>query len=147
MSENTKIEVSGNSVNIEQRENFVMSAIDFLQSLIEYQGRDVAMEVWEEMFERMPIIKDVKHEVLLKMLTGDIRKIAMHLPAKTKADGTYSKINAIKALREATGLGLKEAKDVMDKVDSDGKTIIDIPDRAKRAVFIRNLQSAGYTAK
>lgn len=147
MDENTTVEISTNPVELEKRDNFVTSSIDFLQTLIEYQGRDVAMEAWEEIFERLPVIKDVKHEVLLKMLTGDIRKVAVRLDSTSLNNRTFQKVNAIKAYREATGVGLKEAKDVLDEVEKRDKIMVDIPDRHKRANFVRNLQAAGYLVK
>ena len=56
------------------------------------------------------------------------------------ADGGASKINVIKAVREATGLGLKEAKDL---VDGAPKTVKEGMPKADAEALKKKLEEAG----
>lgn len=56
------------------------------------------------------------------------------------ADGGASKINVIKAVREATGLGLKEAKDL---VDGAPKTVKEAMPKADAESLKKKLEEAG----
>ena len=56
------------------------------------------------------------------------------------ADGGASKINVIKAVREATGLGLKEAKDL---VDGAPKTVKEAMPKADAEALKKKLEEAG----
>ncbi len=56
------------------------------------------------------------------------------------ADGGASKINVIKAVREATGLGLKEAKDL---VDGAPKTVKEALSKADAEALKKKLEEAG----
>lgn len=58
----------------------------------------------------------------------------------TLLDGGASKINVIKAVREATGLGLKEAKDLVDGAPKPVKENID---RAEGEKLKKVLEEAG----
>lgn len=55
-------------------------------------------------------------------------------------DGGASKINVIKAVREATGLGLKEAKDL---VDGAPKTVKEALPKADAEALKKKLEDAG----
>ena len=56
------------------------------------------------------------------------------------ADGGAQKINVIKAVREATGLGLKEAKDL---VDGAPKTVKEAVSKADAEALKKKLEEAG----
>jgi large subunit ribosomal protein L7/L12 len=56
------------------------------------------------------------------------------------ADGGAQKINVIKAVREATGLGLKEAKDL---VDGAPKTVKEAISKADAEALKKKLEEAG----
>ncbi len=56
------------------------------------------------------------------------------------ADGGAQKINVIKAVREATGLGLKEAKDL---VDGAPKTVKEALPKADAEALKKKLEEAG----
>ncbi len=56
------------------------------------------------------------------------------------ADGGASKINVIKAVREATGLGLKEAKDL---VDGAPKVVKEAAPKADAEALKKKLEEAG----
>jgi large subunit ribosomal protein L7/L12 len=56
------------------------------------------------------------------------------------ADGGAQKINVIKAVREATGLGLKEAKDL---VDGAPKTVKEAMPKADAEALKKKLEEAG----
>jgi len=65
------------------------------------------------------------------------------------ADGTAKKIQAIKAVREFTGLGLKEAKDMVDLAGNGWSDLsfasgYDHPDETKMKKLVDDLTNAGY---
>ena len=55
-----------------------------------------------------------------------------------------NKVNVIKAVREITGLGLKEAKDI---VDAAPKVVKEALDKASADVALKKLTEAGATAE
>ena len=58
--------------------------------------------------------------------------------------GGGRKIAAIKAVRACSGLGLKEAKAVVDNADSSGQCLVTIPDNLER--LQEDLEGTGYQA-
>ena len=127
------------------RENTVQCAIQFMQSLLLWKGADKGLEIWETMFEQMPEFSEIKADVLVAMLTGNIRKISasIHNPTDWKALGF--KINVIKAVRSATIWGLKEAKDWVDSVEATGHGTIEISNPKVRNILMLELRKYGLT--
>lgn len=56
------------------------------------------------------------------------------------------KVVAIKAVRNATGLGLKEAKEAVDLAETGGCSEIDVMDMVNARLLSRDLQGTGYKA-
>jgi len=54
------------------------------------------------------------------------------------------RINAIKEVRAATGYGLKEAKEFVEKVETDGHCRLPAMTREKRLQLRENLRDTGY---
>jgi ribosomal protein L7/L12 len=69
------------------------------------------MEVWNAMGEAMG--KEIKGQVFFKMLTGETGTIVRFTAGQAHDNGNA--VPVIKAIRVATGLGLKEAKDMWDE--------------------------------
>lgn len=90
----------------------VYDGIKFLQSLTEHYGADRGMEIWEEMGKILG--REVKGRVFFAMMTGQSSgRVQFTIDG---APGSYNPnaVSCIKAIRGATGFGLKEAKDLYD---------------------------------
>lgn len=93
-------------------EQVVYDGVKFLQSLTEHYGADRGMEIWESMGQILG--KEVKGRVFFAMLTGETSgRVRFTIES---APGSYNPnaVACIKAIRTATGFGLKEAKDLYD---------------------------------
>ena len=53
-------------------------------------------------------------------------------------------INAIKAVRVATGYGLKDAKDFMDQVENVGYSTLSVSPECDVEEFIKQMTQSGY---
>jgi hypothetical protein len=121
----------------------VNSAVHFLRCLTETYGAEAGMKLWENFNQGLD--PEIKGQVFFAMITGTYEgRIVI-----TGATGmTHNKVPAIKAVRAATGLGLKEAKDLIDNLYDDvrrgisGRMVIEVPS-AKRHEHIQSLREAG----
>lgn len=95
----------------DHKEILVNDGISFLRSITEAYGSEKGMELWDRMCEVLD--PDVKGQVFFAMLTGS-HQGRLTIRGRSPA---YQKVPAIKAIRAATGLGLKEAKDLADQLD------------------------------
>jgi hypothetical protein len=121
----------------------INSAVHFLRCLTETYGSDAGQKLWENFNQHLD--PDIRGQVFFAMITGayDDRIIV------TGATGmSHNKIPAIKAIRAATGLGLKEAKDLVDQLYDDmdhgrsGRMILTVAP-GKRHEHIHSLRLAG----
>lgn len=101
-----------NMENISDR--LIRSGIRFLKDLQEEMGTDKGLAVWDKMREAMG--DEICGQVLFGIMKGHhgntIRLVSIG----------EQKINAIKLVRECTGIGLKEAKDLVEGVQWNGKS-------------------------
>ena len=95
----------------------VMKSVALLRALTHEYGAPKAMEVWEGMSDIIDDA-DLKMDVFKTMLTGGHAGLNIELMS---FDGDQ-KITAIKALRAATGVGLKEAKEAVEAARDGQKT-------------------------
>lgn len=92
-----------------RRENMIREAISFMQAVIAEYGEEKGEEMWDTIVTTLD--PSVKRQILMTMLTGNFgTKIVLR-----GFIGQPKKVNAIKAVRSITGLGLKEAKDIVDR--------------------------------
>lgn len=89
----------------------VRSARSFIRALCENYGHTQGMQVWDRIREVLG--DEAASDIFLGMLTGD------HHGLTVKSVGIH-KIEAIKELRHATGMGLKDAKDFVESVQYNG---------------------------
>jgi len=97
----------------------INDSIRFLESLGNYYGAERAMEVWKELGPTVG--EDVKGQVFMTMLSGNGSSMRLELsrPGMPYSGHTHTiAVPVIKAIRTATGLGLKEAKDLWDTSES-----------------------------
>ena len=88
--------------------DLIRSGIRFLKDLQNDLGTEKGLEVWDKLRESMG--DEVAGQVLFGILRGTHSDIRL-----TKIGP--QKIDAIKLVRECTGMGLKEAKDLVERVE------------------------------
>ena len=99
--------------NISNR--LIGSGIRFLKDLQEDLGTDKGLEVWDKMREAMG--DEICGQVLFGIIKGNDGNVIRLISIGEQ------KINAIKLVRECTRLGLKEAKDLVENVQWNGKSV------------------------
>jgi hypothetical protein len=124
----------------EYKEQIVESGIDFLRTIKEAYGSEEALALWEQI--NSVLDPDIKGLIFLRLLTGEYSG-SIIVVGFEGAD----RVGRIKTLREITGLGLKETKDLDDKVYYTKDSFKVIPVKFKRNQAIKKLESAGYILK
>lgn len=92
----------------------VRGARSFIRALCQTYGTKQGMDVWDK--TREVLGDQAASDIFLGMLTGN--------GTLTVKSIGYSKIEAIKEFRHFTHLGLKDSKDFMDKVESEGPQVV-----------------------
>jgi len=94
-------------------EEFLHATMSFMRAV----DREVGVN--EENVEQLldQIAPGLRKKLLLMAITGDL---AGDITIHSVATVNKQKINAIKEVRRATGLGLKEAKDIVELADQKG---------------------------
>lgn len=124
----------------EYKEQIVESGIDFLRTIKEAYGSEEALALWEQI--NSVLDPDIKGLIFLRLLTGEYSG-SITVVGFEGAD----RVGRIKTLREITGLGLKETKDLDDKVYYSKDSFKVVPVGFKRNQAIKKLESAGYILK
>jgi hypothetical protein len=124
----------------EHKEQIVESGIEFLNTIKEAYGSEEALVLWDQI--NSVLDPDIKGLILMRLLTGEYNGSITVKGFK----GTDS-IFRIKTLREISGLGLKEAKDLDDKVCYSKGNLTVVPKGLKRHQAITKLTDAGYLLK
>lgn len=123
----------------EHREEVITSGINFMRSITEAYGSEEGLKLWDAIANTMD--PDLRGQILFSMLTGDvpgrIRIIRVH------PNSVHQKVQQIKAVRAATGWGLKEAKDAVDALCDVGKHIVIDCTPGSRSVHMQDLRAAG----
>ncbi|HET8688537.1 MAG TPA: ribosomal protein L7/L12 [Methanosarcina sp.] len=120
------------------KDEIISNGIEFMRSITEAYGAEEGMKLWDAIADTLED-KDIKGQIFFELLTGGSTAIVT-------LRGTTPSVQAvpsIKAIRAATGLGLKEAKDIYDRVKIGAVEKITITDRDRRAVAISELRQAG----
>lgn len=121
----------------------IYSGIGFLRDLSTYYGDERAMQLWESLKDGMG--RDVQNAILMTMLRGGYERRAV-ISMGTASKDFAKKINAIKALRVATGVGLKDAKDFIESVMDLGPQRITLKHDVKMREFMDDMSDAGFLA-
>lgn len=96
------------------KDEIISTCISFLKSITEAYGQETGLELWDTISNTLD--PDVKGQIFFAMLCGqDGNTITIR-----GFHPTANKVAIIKAIREVTGLGLKEAKDISDKFMTGG---------------------------
>jgi hypothetical protein len=118
----------------------VSDGVRFMQSITDYYGAEDGIKVWNSICEA--IDPEVKGQIFVSML---MRNAVNGVTFRMDVSTSHSKVGAIKCIREYTGMGLKEAKDLMDQSFSDYVTIE--CDRSDEHRFARDLRNQGCFTK
>lgn len=99
-----------------EQETIVSAGIDFMKTITDIYGAESGIDVWNNIADNVG--SDFKGAVFFTLLAGGIHnEITL-----TEIDHANA-ITSIKAIRTATGLGLKDAKDAFDKVRGSGHPV------------------------
>jgi hypothetical protein len=121
----------------------VNSAVHFLRCLTETYGAEAGQKLWENFNQGLD--PEIRGQVFFAMITGAYNDRIVITGA---TDMGHNKVPAIKSIRAATGLGLKEAKDLIDKLYNDvhrtgfGRLVLDVTS-GNRHEHIQSLRAAG----
>jgi len=123
------------------KEHLIVEAIAFMQAVIAEYGPEKGEEMWDTIV--LTLDPSLKRQILMKMITGDFAGRIIIRGYR----GECRKVPAIKAVRNITGLGLKEAKDLVDRAYGPGNqggqpTEIEVGPH-KRRDAIKELEAAG----
>jgi hypothetical protein len=116
----------------------LQSGIHFMRSITEAYGSEEGMRLWDAIASTLD--PDIKGKIFIALLTGEYNDQLTLQIDMVKYRGHVNRVEGIKAIRMATGLGLKEAKDIHDNLAL-GKVEKITIDPATRTQTIRNLDS------
>ena len=93
----------------EHKAELVDTGMAFMRSITDCYGTEPGLLLWDRICEILD--PDIKGEIFLAMLTGE------YTPGRIRISGiTPERVSVIKCIREVTGLGLKESKDLSDEM-------------------------------
>lgn len=121
------------------RDDIINCGITFMRSITEAYGAEEGMKLWDTIANTLD--PDIKGQIFFALLTGDA-------PGRIRITGirhgtVNQKVPQIKAVRAASGWGLREAKDAVDALEISNKHIIIDCVGTQRNVFLSDLRAAG----
>lgn len=124
-------------IPVNHKERIINDGIHFMRSITECYGAEEGMKLWDQIASVLD--PSVKGEIFFAMLAGNFGRTI-------KISGIVTnRVSAIKAIRTVTGLGLKEAKDRSDEMQSGRTVTIELMDGIDRSTAIRTLRETGIT--
>ena len=120
----------------------VADGVQFLQSLTAHYGAEKGMEVWEAMGEAVG--KEVKGKVFFAMLSGTVGNVRVRFTTSNSTFVANGAVACIKAIRAATNMGLKEAKDLYD-LSKTGPVTCTANNVELARILMRELRELGCT--
>ena len=125
----------------EYSDKFMRDLRLFMKSVRAQYGEDVFTQ--ERMYKMLDSFDtELKYQVMEDLITDNSKEnVCIRLTRATNR----KRIEAIKYIRQATGLGLKEAKQVTDTADADGVGVISgVWDMHIIDELSKNLEDTGY---
>jgi hypothetical protein len=120
----------------EHKDSIITSGVEFISSITACYGADKGMELWDTIASTLG--NDVKGAIFFAMINGQ------HT-AKIRVSGSVvDRIASIKTIRTYTGLGLKEAKDLSDEMQSGKAIVLKLSAPSFRSEAIRELSRLGH---
>jgi hypothetical protein len=125
----------------EFKERIIQDGILFISSITEAYGPEIGIKLWEQIASVLD--PSVKGEIFFAMISGHYQgRIRLHIEDLTY-DIPLSKIEIIKTIRSYTGLGLKEAKDIIDNLLMGKSQDIVLLQEKDRYTAIRDFKKLG----
>lgn len=121
----------------EHKQDIVQTGISFMRAITEAYGSDEGLKLWNTIADTLD--PEIKGQILFAMLTGDFSGRVRIVSLSSGADI----ITAIRALRNATNLSLKEAKDAVTALRDLGRPIVFEVNHQKRSQITSDLRAAG----
>jgi len=120
----------------QERDLLIADSLMFMSTITRLFGAEKGMDVWQAISDSVD--PSLKHEIFLRMLCGETsQRVKFRCGSQT-----LNAVGVIKAIRTATGLGLKEAKDIWD-LSRDRVVTVDVSDHTKKKALISELRSLG----
>ncbi len=100
----------------EHKTAIISNGLHFMRAITEAYGSEKGMELWENITSVLD--PEVKGQIFFAMITGtyndriEIRGVTL--------TGQNNAVACIKAIRQYSGLGLKESKDIYDRLRDSG---------------------------
>lgn len=134
------------ALNDPQMQKLISVSLTMMSTIVDVAGATAGHQMWEVFADA--IDPNLKNELLLRLLKGEQTKVYIKNYIAGTISGTNPNlfINEIKVIREHSGLGLKEAKDIMDAVRAGGVQEVKIIDHTRRMEMINDIKSCGYDA-
>ena len=121
----------------------VITTIEFLRAAREELGAELGEEKANAMIDAFD--PALKAQVFFELLMGNIGYVKIQREQGNVS--TQKKIYAIKAVRRISGLGLKEAKDIVDGCYDKAVSIEGSFSAEQQRKFRDNLKDTGYIVK
>ena len=120
----------------DHEQEILHSGMSFMRAITEAYGSDEGMKLWDTIASTLD--PDIKGKIFVALLVGEFGdRLTLRLNQSRYMGG---KVEGIKALRQATGMGLKEAKDMHDELCMGKVQEIKIEPTLRRKI-IRDLAS------
>lgn len=126
-------------------DKLVQSGVEFLAALIAHGGANTTMEIWAKI--ESAIGADLTAAIFMAAIAGPPSRqvvVAIVDPNQIRSGGNADKIDAIKLIREATNMMLKEAKNFVDEVYICGTQPLTVSDHLNVDVFSRAMARLGF---
>ena len=122
----------------ELRNSLICASMDFLRALAECSSPEAADAAWNTIADT--VHPSLKHDLLMRMLSGGAQQSVI------LTDCGANFINCIKTIRQYTSMGLKDAKDLCDRVRGGAPQRIRLDNWRQRRACLADFQAAGATA-
>ncbi len=123
----------------EHRDAIISNGLHFMRAITEAYGAEEGMRLWETIAGTLD--PDVKGQIFFAMITGTYNDTIVL--RRANAAGIANRVAAIKEIRNWTSLGLKEAKDASDAVES-GRSVRITVKPAEHHSAMRALRAVGF---
>ncbi len=129
------------TISEDQKNRIVDCGLELLAAITDAYGVEEGHATWERVSESVGV--EFKHVTFLAMLSGKTTNVVTLYGKGCRT--THNFIEIIKQIRFASGLGLKEAKDMADALDSGALKTLKLSVDVKRQFALTALRSAGLT--
>ena len=120
------------------RDNLINASLDFMRALAACSSAEAADAAWNAIADT--VHPSLKHDLLMHLLTGE----GGHSVTLTDCGNNF--INCIKTIRQYTNMGLKDAKDLCDRVRGGAPQSVRLDNWRQRRACLADFQAAGATA-